>query len=60
MFNGKCVKSKCKVIHFAGGIYLLHKAANFSKSQQAIAFEKKMNYFLATKFEPFSDSFLPE
>ena len=41
MFNGKCVKAKCKVILFAGGIYLLHKDAIFAKSQQAIAFEKK-------------------
>ena len=34
-------KSKFKVILFAGGIYLLHKDANFAKSQQAIAYEKK-------------------
>ena len=30
---------------FAGGIYLLHKDANFAKSQQAIVFEKKKNIF---------------
>ena len=42
-------KSKCKVILFAGGIYLLHKDATFAKSQQAIAFEKKKNIFLSIK-----------
>ena len=37
---------------------LLHKDANFAKSQQAIAFEKKK--YLSNKIEPFSDSFSPE
>ena len=47
-------ESKCKVILFAGGIYLLHKDAIFAKSQQAIAFEKKKKLFLSNKIEPFS------
>ena len=44
-----CENLQCKVILFAGGIYLLHKDAIFAKSQQAIAFKKKKKLFLSNK-----------
>ena len=52
-YGDRCLKyvwkSKCKVILFAGGKYILHKDAIFAKSQQAKAFEKKRSYFWVTK-----------